>query len=270
MLYNVQIDVASLPPGICFGDGELPEVLVFTDTNSLARAAADQFISLAVEAIETNGVFTTVLSGGSTPHTMYQILATEPYSKQVNLSKFHFFWGDERSVPPDYPDSNYFHAKKTLLDKIPIPDTNVHRILAEKPPAEAADSYEEMLLEFFQSHPGAIRNNCSSFDLVLLGMGEDGHTASLFPNSEVIHESTRWVSAVYAERLGAWRITMTPLLLNKAAQVIFLVTGSNKNWTLQKVLYGAYQPDRYPAQIIQPDSGKVLWLLDRAAAIFTA
>lgn len=248
----------------------MSEVLVYNDVDSLARAAANRFLSLANQAIKSKGFFSAVLSGGSTPQSLYHLLASKPYSEQVNWAKVHLFWGDERCVPPDHADSNFWRARKALLENVGIPEENIHRIPAEKPPEQAAEAYETVLLEYFQSNPGNSRINRSSFDLVLLGMGEDGHTASLFPNTEVIHESTRWVSAVYVERLCTWRISMTPLILNQADEIIFLVAGKNKNWTLQKVLYGSYEPNRYPAQIIKPINGKIVWMLDKAAAIFTA
>jgi 6-phosphogluconolactonase len=246
----------------------LPNVQIFPDVEFLARSAADQFIQLAATAIQSHGIFSVALSGGSTPQSLYQILASEPFSEQVNWSQVHLFWGDERCVPPDHPDSNYFHAYKTLITNVPIPAENVHRIQAELAPKEAAQAYEETLLGFFQSMPDEDIRHRASFDLVLLGMGEDGHTASLFPGTEPVNEENRWVSALYVDRMGAWRVTLTPVVLNRAGKVIFLVAGSGKNWMLQKVLYGSYQPDRYPAQIIRPFSGDPLWLVDEAAASF--
>jgi 6-phosphogluconolactonase len=246
----------------------LPNVQIFPDLEFLARSAADQFIQLAGDCIRTHGIFSVALSGGSTPQSLYRVLASEPFSEQVDWSLVHLFWGDERCVPPNHPDSNYFHAFQTMITNIPIPEKNIHRIPAELSPKEAAVSYEETLLEFFQSLEDEEMRHRASFDLVLLGMGDDGHTASLFPGTEPIHEETRWVSALYVDRVGAWRITLTPVVLNRAGKVIFLVAGSGKNWTLQKVLYGSYQPDRYPAQIIRPFGEDPLWLVDEAAASF--
>jgi 6-phosphogluconolactonase len=246
----------------------LPNVQIFPDVEFLARGAADHFIQLASQSIQENGVFSVALSGGSTPQTLYQVLASEPFSEQVDWSKVHLFWGDERCVPPEHPDSNYHRAEKTFISNVPIPEANVHRILAELPPKEAAEAYEETLINFFNTLPDEESRHRASFDLVLLGMGEDGHTASLFPGTEPIHEANRWVSPLYVDPVGAWRITLTPVLINRAGKVIFLVAGSGKNWILQKVLYGSYQPERYPAQIIRPFSGDPLWLVDEAAASF--
>jgi 6-phosphogluconolactonase len=169
-------------------------------------------------------------------------------------------------VPPDHPESNYLKAKQTLLDQIPVPDENIHRILAERSPEQAAEDYEETLLGFFSALADEEERTQASFNLVLLGMGDDGHTASLFPGTNVVHEDTRWVRALYVDKLAAWRVTLTPALLNRAQQVIFLVSGSGKSYTLQRVIYGSYQPDRYPAQVIRPKSGQVMWMVDEAAA----
>ncbi len=242
------------------------KVKIFPDPQVLSHAAAEQFVEIASQAIQAHGIFGAALSGGSTPHLLYRLLGSEPFSERVDWSKTHLFWGDERCVPPDNPENNYFKAKRDLLDHIPISEENVHRIQTELPPRKAAEAYEETLLRFFSSLADDEEREQASFDLVLLGMGEDGHTASLFPGTDVIHEEARWMKAVYATELAAWRVTMTPAILNRARHILFLVAGAGKSYTLQRVIYGSYQPDRYPAQIIQPGQGELLWMVDEAAA----
>jgi 6-phosphogluconolactonase len=242
------------------------KVKIFADPQLLARAAVEQFVYIAAQAIQAHGIFTAALSGGSTPHLLYRLLGSEPFSEQVDWLNTHFFWGDERCVPPDHPESNYLKAQKDLLDHIPVLEENIHRIQAELPPQKAAEDYEETLLRFFSSMTDNEDREQASFDLVLLGMGDDGHTASLFPGTEVIHEETHWVKALYVDKLAAWRITLTPAILNRAKHILFLAAGAGKSYTLQRVIYGSYQPDRYPAQIIRADNGELVWMVDEAAA----
>jgi 6-phosphogluconolactonase len=244
----------------------MANVIIHPDPERLALAAAEQFIELSAQAILARGLFSVTLSGGSTPLRLYRLLASEPFSERVDWSRVHFFWGDERCVPTDHPDSNYLRAHTVFLSQVPVPEENIHRIAAELKPEQAAEAYEEQLLRFFSTLPNEEERAQARFDLVLLGMGDDGHTASLFPGSAVVMEDTRWVRANYVDSLAAWRITLTPAILNRAGQVIFLVAGSGKSWTLQKVVYGAYQPERYPAQVIRPVNGNLLWLVDEAAA----
>ncbi len=241
-------------------------VKILPDPQRLAMAAAELFVQAANDAMSTRGLFSVALSGGSTPQMLYNLLANEPFSERVDWSRTHLFWGDERCVPPDSPGSNYGKAKQILLDHVPIPEENVHRIQGELQPEQAAEQYEETLLSFFSALPTEEQRDQASFDLVLLGMGDDGHTASLFPGTPAIDERTRWVAAQYVDKLGSWRITLTPPILNRAAQVAFLVSGAAKSYTLQRVIYGSYQPERYPAQVIQPTSGNLVWLVDEAAA----
>jgi 6-phosphogluconolactonase len=174
----------------------------------------------------------------------------------------HFFWGDERHVPPDHPDSNYRMAREAMLSQVPVPPQNVHRIPAENPDAsQAAQDYDHELREFFRLPSGQFPR----FDLILLGMGPDGHTASLFPGTTAVREQKALVAALWVETLRSHRITLTPPVLNNAACVIFLVSGEQKAETLREVIEGDYQPDRLPAQVVRPASGRVLWLVDRAA-----
>ncbi len=241
-------------------------VKIFPDAHLLAKAAAEQFIQTAERTIELNGIFSAALSGGSTPSLLYSLLGSDPYRERVNWSKTHFFWGDERCVPPTHPDSNFLKAKNLLLDHIAIPEANVHRIRAEMSPKQAAEDYEETLLRFFSSLTDEEERKQAGFDLALLGVGDDGHTASLFPGTPVVHEDVRWVDAVYVDKLAAWRVTLTPALLNRSKQIVFLAAGAGKSNTLQRVIYGVFQPDRYPAQIIRADKGMLIWMVDEAAA----
>ena len=244
----------------------MPNVVIYPGVEELAKAAAERFIRLANDAVELKGVFSVALAGGSTPLTVYQLLASEPYSEQVDWSRVHIFWGDERCVPPDHNDSNYGKARLALLDAVPLPPGNIHRIPAELEPERAAEAYEEVLLAYFSSQQNERDLNNPCFDLVLLGMGDDGHTASLFPGADAVNEKRRWVKALYVDKLAAWRVTLTPAILNQARQIIFIVSGAVKSYTLQRVIYGSFQPERYPAQSIRPENGHLSWLVDEAAA----
>ena len=240
---------------------------IYPDATSLASAAAAHFVERAAAAIKTRGRFAVALSGGSTPRATYALLADPEFAHRIDWARIHVFWGDERCVPPDHLDSNYRVARETLLDHVPIPVKNVHRVRGEIDPERAAEEYERTLRDFFAARPGA-----AEFDLILLGMGSDGHTASLFPGTAAIWERTRWVVAHHVHRsggidkLGAWRVTLTPVVINAAAQVTFLVAGENKAQRLREVLTGPFQADLLPAQIVQPADGRLLWLLDAAAA----
>jgi 6-phosphogluconolactonase len=243
----------------------MSEVKVYPDRASLARAAAEHFVTRASEAVATRGLFTVALSGGSTPRSTYALLASKEFAPRVDWPRVHVFWGDERCVPPDHTDSNYRMAREALLDKVPIPAQNVHRIQGELPPDQAAAAYRAELEPFLGAG--------GRFDLILLGMGADGHTASLFPGTAAIHERKERVVAHHVRRqgrrpdkLGTWRITLTPAVINTAAQVTFLVAGAGKSERLRQVLVGPHQPDVLPAQIVSPTGGQALWLADAAAA----
>jgi 6-phosphogluconolactonase len=249
---------------------ELQGVEIHSDTERLARAAADHFATLARKAMATRGRFAVALAGGSTPQAMYALLATGEFATRVAWSGVHVFWGDERCVPPDHPDSNYRMAREALLDHVPISTGNVHRISGELEPTRAATEYERALRAFFAPLPGEGEAEdeapMARFDLILLGMGDDGHTASLFPGTAAIDEQTRWVVAQYVEKLDAWRVTLTPIVINAAANVTFVVSGSGKAERLRQVLTGPYQPHVLPTQIVNPDHGRLRWLVDAAAA----
>ncbi len=252
------------PPGS--GSSVAPRIRVVADPEELARAAAGEFTRRATEAARARGRFTVALSGGSTPLSVYRLLAgqgSDVYVGRVPWEKVHLFWGDERHVPPDHPESNYGAARQAMLSRVPIPEGNVHRIPAENPDAaRAADDYDRALRSFFALQEG----EAPRFDLVLLGMGADGHTASLFPGSEALHETRRLVAAPWVGHLSAHRITLTPPALNAAACDLCLAHGEDKTETLRAVLAGEQRPDRYPAQAIRPERGELIWLVDRAAA----
>lgn len=238
-------------------------IQTFADPKSLAHAAVAHFVQIAREAIETQDKFTVALSGGSTPKALYALLATAPWQNQLDWNQVHLFWGDERHVPPSDSSSNFRMTQEQLLSQVPIPPENIHRIKAENPNANAAAiEYERELKHFFQLG----EHEFPRFDLVLLGMGANGHTASLFPGTDAVHEQSRLVVAPWVEELNTDRITLTPPVINNAAKIIFFVTGTEKAAPLKAVLEGPYQPDRLPAQIIHPTQGKVVWMVDQAAA----
>lgn len=243
---------------------------VYPDPDHLARGICDQFVTLARQVLDKAGHFTVALAGGSTPRAAYALLATDEYATRLDWPRIHIFWGDERCVPPDHPDSNYRMARQVLLDRVPLPQSNIHRMRGELAPAQAAARYEQELRAFFSPSPGdrdaSSEPQTPRFDLILLGMGDDGHTASLFPGSQVIHEPGGWVAASYVEKLAAWRITLTPAIINAAANVTFLVSGSGKAECLRQVLTGPYRPHALPAQIVRPHQGCLRWLVDAAAA----
>jgi 6-phosphogluconolactonase len=238
------------------------DVRTCPDAHSLARAAADHFAAVAASSIAARRRFSVALAGGSTPRLTYELLAADKLASQLDWSAIHVFWGDERCVPPDHPDSNYLMVRETLLARIPLTTANVHRIRGEEEPQEATADYERKLRKSFSQHHDG---QATTFDLVLLGMGTDGHTASLFPGSKLLREEGRWVAAHHDPTRG-WRVTLTPPAINSARHVTFLVSGESKSRTLRDVLIGTYQPNRLPAQIISPRSGNLLWLLDSAAA----
>ncbi len=237
------------------------DIRIFKDSEAMSMAATEIFLQEAAQAIRAHGQFLVALSGGSTPAGLYHLLASQPYHDQVDWKKVFVFWGDERCVPPDEEGSNYHQARETLLKHVPIPKENVQRIKGELEPAEASEYYAQTLKRF--AAPGL---DWPRFGLVLLGMGEDGHTASLFPGSPVEADSpTLAVTADYQGR-PAQRVTLTPLVLNSARNILFLVTGENKASTLRDVLSDTYNPELYPAQRIHPKDGKVIWLVDEGAA----
>ena len=239
-----------------------PEIQILEDPAELASVAADKFKQLANEAVEKKGIFNVALSGGSTPKAMFDLLSEEPYRDLMPWSKIHLFWGDERHVPLDNKDSNYRMTKEHLLSKISIPSGNVHRIEAENSDAkEVANKYQKHLQQYFNLS----EMETPQFDLVFLGMGDDGHTASLFPGTDAVHDFENLVAAPWVEKFNSHRITITPKVINNSDRVIFLVKGEEKADALVRVLEGEKDIDRYPAQVVNPTHGSVLWLCDRAA-----
>ena len=230
----------------------------------MSQTAAENFVEIANRAIADKNNFTVALAGGSTPKSLYQLLADEnqPFRAQVEWNKVAFFFGDERHVPPDDDESNFKMANETLLQPLDIAATSVYRIEAELDADTAAANYAEVLRQFFNPN----KDEFARFDLILLGMGEEGHTASLFPGTDVIHEIEKSVAAPFVEKFNARRITLTPPVINSAANIIFFVGGAEKADALREVLTGERQPDKFPSQIVEPTNGKLLWLVDKAAA----
>jgi len=221
-----------------------PEVRVLPTPAAVAEAAAERIVAAVAR---TTGPFTIALAGGSTPAVLYRLLVSQP----IDWPRVHVFFGDERCVPPDDPASNYRMAREALLDHVPIPSANVHRMRGEDPPAVAAEAYDREVR-------GVV------FDLVLLGMGGNGHTASLFPGLAAVRETERWVVAEWVGEVGQWRVTLTPVAINAAAEVVFLVSGQGKAEMLHRVLMGPRDPDALPAQAIA--TARTTWLVDAAAA----
>ena len=242
-------------------------VEIFPTGAELTAAAAERFVAAAAAAIEATETFSVALSGGSTPRALFAALASVAYASRVQWPSVHVFWGDERCVPPDDEESNYRMARELLLDHVPVRASNIHRIRGEDAPGPAAERYERELRATFETPTGPPGGAPGSrFDLVLLGLGTDGHTASLFPHMQAVRERTRWAMAENVEMLQMWRITLTPVILNQAAEVLFIVSGREKAATLRRVLYGARETDALPAQAIVPEDGRLHWLVDATAA----
>jgi 6-phosphogluconolactonase len=236
-------------------DGGAVDAIVFQDSPSLIIGAAEFVATAAQEAIASRGRFTIALSGGNTPRPVYQRLA----SAAIEWTKVRVFFGDERCVPPRDARSNYHMAKLALLDRVPIPPDNVHRMRGEDPPEEAADAYGAEL-----------RNGLGEdgrLDLVLLGLGHDGHTASLFPGLAAVTERQRTVMASYVEFVGMWRLSLTPRAINAARRVVFVVDGADKAEVLRRVLQGPRQPVVLPAQAIRPSERPATWLIEKSASV---
>jgi 6-phosphogluconolactonase len=238
------------------------EIRILTTPQELFAAAAEEVIRAANETVSARGKFTLALSGGSTPKALYNLLATNARTA-LPWDHMYFFWGDERHVPPTNPDSNYRMVDEAMLSKVPVPPANVFRVKAENPDASAAAAdYDQALRKFF--HLDA--NGVPQFDLILLGMGPDGHTASLFPGTEGLKEKSRLVIANWVEKMKTHRLSFTLPVLNAAHTVAFLVSGTDKAPALKAVLEGNDAGEQYPAKLVQPKDGKLIWFLDRAAA----
>jgi 6-phosphogluconolactonase len=240
---------------------------IFPDDAALTTAAAERFVAAAAASIDANETFSVALSGGSTPRALFSLLASPAYASRVSWPAVHFFWGDERCVGPADEESNYRMACETLLDHVPARAANIHRIRGEDDPMAAAERYERELRAAFDTPTGPARSAPGTrFDLTLLGLGSNGHTASLFPHLQAVHEQTRWVMAENVEAVRMWRITLTPAIMNQSAEILFLVAGKEKAAILRRVLYGARETDELPAQAIEPVDGRIRWMVDAAAA----
>ena len=234
-------------------------ITIYPDLESLSRAAAALVAAEVQGAVVARGHFSMALSGGGTPRRAYELLAGPPWHEQAPWDRVHVFWGDERCVPQDDPRSNAGQARQAWLDRVPIPPGQIHPMTCGPDPAGAARQYEARLRGFYKGPPPWL-------DLVLLGLGQDGHTASLFPGTPALVEQERWVAEVYRPEPGPHRVTLTAWFINQARVVVFLVAGADKAGVLREVISGARGPGDLPARLIQPESGDLRWLVDREAA----
>lgn len=248
------------------------ELQVYSDPQQLSQAAAKWIAGLIAETLKVRDRFTIALSGGSTPKLLHKILAAAPYKDQIDWSKMHIFWGDERAVPFEDDRNNAKMAYDTLLNFVPVPPSQIHVMRTDIGPEESATEYEKVLHQYFDadgskpSTTGAPATLPNSFDLVLLGMGDDGHTLSLFPGTAIVHEEKAWAKAFFLPAQDMYRITLTKTIVNRSAHIAFLTTGTGKAHALREVLKGAYNPDLYPSQEIKPVNGELHWFVDEAAA----
>ncbi len=233
---------------------------IFEDKEALSKAAAEMFVKTSQEAVAANGRFTVALTGGSSPILLHKLLTQSPYKEQVPWQQVYVFWGDERWVPLTDERSNAKMAFDTLLNEVPVPREQIFPMWQDDTePEDFAKQYEQTLREHFgQGQP--------QFDLILLGMGDDGHTASLFPGTEVLEEKSRWVQAYYLAPQSMYRVTLTAPLINQAKKICFLTFGENKAPALHEVLEGERNATQYPSQLIQPSEGEVHWFVDKKAA----
>ncbi|MEZ4389065.1 MAG: 6-phosphogluconolactonase [Candidatus Krumholzibacteriia bacterium] len=238
----------------------MPKLTTFPDPAAFAVGAAELIVEIAAAAVAARGRFTVALAGGGTPQPVYARLAAPAFAGRIAWDRTDVFFGDERCVPPDDERSNFRMAREALLAHVPLRPDGVHRIRGEDDPASAALAYEQELRRVFH------RETVPALDLVCLGLGDNGHTASLFPGTASLHERERWMVPQYVEALASWRVTATAPLINAARHVVFLVAGAGKADVLARVLVGAYEPDVLPAQLVQPSRGEVRWLVDAAAA----
>lgn len=232
---------------------------IFENKEILADQLALWICNLISDTLKNQEFFTLVLSGGETPKFLYEKLASENFRDKIEWKRIHVFWGDERVVPFNDPRNNAKMAFDVLLDKVDIPPAQIHIMRTDIQPNFAAEEYEKLLQSFFHS-------TNYSFDLVLMGMGDDGHTLSLFPGSPIIEEHVHWVNAVFNEQQEMYRITLMPLIVNKAKQIAFMITGEKKAAVLQQVLEGERMPEKLPAQVIVPIEGQLHWFLDKDSA----
>ena len=238
------------------------EVVVLPDLDAVSHDAAQRFVAIAQAAVSATGRCTVALAGGSTPARLYRLLASEQYRHAVPWAELYIFFGDERCVPPDDPESNYRMARETLLDHVPVMPDQVFRMEGERDPLSAAMTYALRIADTFSLNAGAVPR----FDLILLGMGPDGHTASLFPHTAALRELDKLVTANHVTKFDSWRLTLTYPVLDAAAHVIFLVGGEEKAHAVAQVIEGPFNPDEYPSQGVRVVNGTLTFLLDRATA----
>ncbi len=239
------------------------EIRILDDGAAIARRAAQEFVQAAADAVRAHGSFNAALAGGSTPKALYRLLANDPALRsQVPWDKMHLFFGDERHVPPDHPDSNFRMAAEAMISNSPLKPEQITRIKGEYPDADqAAVEYEKSLRDYFKLKTGEYPR----FDLVLVGMGNEGHTLSLFPGTKALHADARIAVRNWVGKLCTERITLTAPAACNAGEILFMVTGADKACALKSVLEGPFEPDQLPAQALQPKNGKLLWLVDAAA-----
>ncbi|RYY50151.1 MAG: 6-phosphogluconolactonase [Chitinophagaceae bacterium] len=234
-------------------------IKVFPTTEAVCQAAMEQFMALAIENIAAKGSFVVALSGGRTPNQLYDLMALPENAGMIDWKNIFFFWGDERYVPQDNKENNSLQARQHLLDKVSVPEGNIFRIPINGDHEADAKRYEQTIRSFFKGEPPV-------FDLIFLGMGDEGHTASIFPGSPLLKEQAALVKDVYVEVKQMQRISFTPALINAAKEIMFVITGQEKAPALKEVLEGNFDPQLYPAQIIKPVIGKITWLLDEAVS----
>jgi 6-phosphogluconolactonase len=234
---------------------------VYPNLADLSSEAAGWVTEYIAGTLSRQDRFSIVLSGGGTPKTLYELIAQTPYREQIAWDKLHVFWGDERAVPFTDDRNNARMAFTYLLDRVPVPQEQIHIMRTDLDPAAAASEYEKILHSYFAPEPSE-----PSFDLVLLGMGEDGHTLSLFPGTEVLHEVKSWTKAFWLQAQNMYRITLTRPIVNRASRIVFLAVGENKAQALSHVLEGPADPEHFPSQLIQPEQGQLHWFVDEAAA----
>lgn len=233
-------------------------ISILANYETLSHTAAEMFVESAQSEVNGKGYFTIALSGGHTPQRMYELLAHKDIRDRIPWDKTYVFWGDERCVPPDHPSSNQLMVRRLLLAHVNIPQQNVFPISGSLPPEQAAQEYETLLRKFFT-------NRRPGFDLILLGLGENGHTASLFPGTPALDETQRWATEVYVAEQKMHRVTLTAPFINLAKKIVFLVSGRSKALVLKEVREGPADPGRLPAQLIKPVEGELVWLVDQEA-----
>lgn len=238
------------------------ELHIFKDNDELSSEVAKWMADYIEATLKKQDRFTLVLSGGGTPQKLNKLLAASPHKEKIDWVKLHIFWGDERFVPFEDDRNNAKMAFDTLLDHVPVPKEHIHVMRTDIQPEASAAEYEKIISRYFP----AVKNGARTFDLVLLGMGDDGHTLSLFPGTHVMHIEDKLTTSLFLEKQDMYRITLTAPAVNQAACVAFLVSGAGKAAALKEVIEGDYQPDEYPSQVIKPVDGELHWFLDKAAA----